>query len=125
MTISIQSGDYSIYRYPPNNAIHAQTLCSQGFISITRGEEELSILCRSGTASGFEKEESGWALLKVEGPLEFSMTGLIASISKALAEAGIPIFVVSSFDTDYFLVKRLILDSATSCLRAAGFDLRP
>lgn len=65
--------------------------------------------------------ETGWRCLKVEGPLAFEMTGVLAAISAPLAHAEIAIFVVSTYDTDYLLVKAADLDRACTTLRDEGF----
>lgn len=64
--------------------------------------------------------ERGWVALKLEGPFPFSMTGVLASFLEPLAEAKIPIFAISTFDTDYVLVKREDLEGAKKTLAAAG-----
>ena len=64
--------------------------------------------------------ERGWVALKLEGPFPFSMTGVLASFLQPLAEAKIPIFAISTFDTDYVLVKAEKLDRALGVLRSAG-----
>ena len=64
--------------------------------------------------------EGGWRCLRVEGPLAFEMTGVLAALSGPLAEAGIPIFVISTFDTDYLLVKSGDLDRACATLANEG-----
>ncbi len=66
--------------------------------------------------------ERGWLALKLEGPFPFSMTGLLASFPQPLAEAQIPIFAISTFDTDYVLIKRENLEQAVATLGAAGHE---
>ena len=64
--------------------------------------------------------EKGWTCLEVKGPLDFSMTGVLASLARPLAEAGIALFVISTYDTDYLLVKEHALtDSVTALVQAA------
>ena len=74
---------------------------------MTRTPFELSIVCETGCLPKTVEAtvDSGWIRLKVEGPLELTMTGVLASITAPLAGAGIPVFAVSSFDTDYILIK--------------------
>ncbi len=67
--------------------------------------------------------ETGWRCLQVEGPLAFEMTGVLAALSAPLARAEIPIFVVSTYDTDYLLVKAVDLDSACDALRDEGHSV--
>ena len=67
--------------------------------------------------------ENGWRCLRLEGPLPFEMTGVLAALSAPLAEAGIPIFVISTYDTDYLLVKSGDLDRACATLVNEGHDV--
>lgn len=67
--------------------------------------------------------ERGWAGLKLEGPFPFSMTGVLASFLEPLARAGISIFAVSTFDTDYVLVKSDMLTRALEVIQASGHHL--
>ncbi|MEO8215933.1 MAG: ACT domain-containing protein [Acidobacteriota bacterium] len=91
------------------------------FFSFTRTEEEVSVICREENAGAGGDIEGGWRCLKVGGPLPFTMTGVLASIAVPLAHAAIPIFVVSTYDTDYVFMKDEKLDGARTVLAAAGF----
>ena len=66
--------------------------------------------------------EDGWVGLKLEGPFPFSMTGVLASFAQPLAKAQIPILAISTFDTDYVLIKRETLEQAVVALGAAGHE---
>jgi len=90
------------------------------FISITRTADELSIVCLDESVPIGTTVERGWRYLKVEGPLDFALTGILADLAGALAAAGISIFAVSTFDTDYLLVKEETLPEAIAVLGAAG-----
>ena len=90
------------------------------FISITRTAEELSIVCPADQAPQNAKCESPWTCFKLEGPFPFSLTGVLASFLDPLAERGIPIFAVSTFDTDYILVKEEHAATALETLRLPG-----
>lgn len=94
-----------------------------GFFSITRTVNELSIVClEQSVPEGFTFED-GWRALGVEGPLDFSMTGVLASLLDPLAEAGISVFAVSTYDTDYVLVKEDQLDPAVDELGSYGHEI--
>ncbi len=82
------------------------------FCSVTYTRDELSLVCPVGQIPEGITCERGWAALKVVGPLDFSLTGILASLTVPLAEAGIPIFTVSTFDTDYLLLKTSALELA-------------
>ena len=88
--------------------------------SVTRTSEELSIVCPAADAPGDAQVESGWRALAVEGPLDFGLTGILASLAQPLAAAGIPIFALSTYDTDYVLVRAPALEAAVAALRDAG-----
>jgi len=91
-----------------------------GFVSVTRTSDELSIVCPQDAVPPGVPCEPGWCALAVAGPLDFGLTGILASIATPLAEAGISIFAISTFDTDYVLVKAERLDDAVEALRRAG-----
>ena len=90
------------------------------FVSITRTSDELSIVCNERNVPSGVKTDRGWRVLKVEGPLDLSLTGVLASIAVPLAEAKINLFAISTFDTDYVLLKAEKLDRAIAVLRNAG-----
>jgi hypothetical protein len=90
------------------------------FLSITRTADELSIVCSQEDVPSGVQHELGWRCLQVEGPLEFSMVGVIASLANPLAKAGVSLFAVSTFETDYLLVKDDDLATAIDRLRQAG-----
>jgi len=90
------------------------------FFSISRTPEELSIVCEERAVPSGVKAEAGWRCLKVEGPLDFSVTGVLSSIAGPLADAKVSLFAVSTFDTDYLLVKESDMDSAIAALKARG-----
>jgi len=94
-----------------------------GFLSVTWTTDELSIVCEERRVPAGVQAEKGWAALKLEGPFPFSMTGVLASFAQPLAEAGISIFVVSTFDTDYVLILRDNLERAVKVLGAAGHEM--
>lgn len=91
-----------------------------GFLSMTRTPDELSVVSLSSQVRPGAKVEGGWRCLRVDGPLPFDMTGVLAALSAPLAQAEVPIFVVSTFDTDYLLVKAPDLDKACSTLQGEG-----
>ena len=92
------------------------------FFSITKTKEELSIVCEESLVPAIVKAEKGWRMFKVQGPLDFALTGVVASISKPLAEAKISLFVISSFDTDFILVKNPDFSRAQQVLIQSGFN---
>ena len=94
------------------------------FYSITRTEQELTIVCPETLVARGTTSETGWRCFKVQGPLDFSETGIIASLSRPLAEKGVAVFVLSTFDTDYFMVKEKNLAAAVDVLTASGHRVK-
>ena len=92
------------------------------FHCVTRTADELSIVCIENNLPEDVIAERGWVALKLEGPFPFSMTGVLASFLQPLAQARIPIFAISTFDTDYVLLKQQDLERALAALRAAGHE---
>ena len=93
------------------------------FWSITRTPDELSIVCFQADVPAGVERESDWRGLKVLGPLKFSLTGVLAGLTIPLAEAGISIFAISTFETDYLLVKADKFSQAVAVLRQAGYTV--
>jgi hypothetical protein len=93
------------------------------FVSITRTSDELSVICLEKLIPDAVRCERGWRSLRVAGSMEFSLIGVVASFVKPLAEAGISVFVISTFDTDYLLVKENDLANVVSALHAAGHSV--
>lgn len=87
------------------------------FCSITRTKDELSLVCPQDKIPGGVMFEKDWQAFKVEGPLGFVSTGIVSSLSKPLAEAGVSIFYISTYETDYVLVEDKNLEKATEILR--------
>lgn len=93
------------------------------FVSVTRTEEELSVVCDAAAVPSDVTAERGWRRLEVRGPLDFALTGVLASLAGPLAEAGVPVFVISTHDTDHLMVKGDRLAHAEAALRAAGHQV--
>lgn len=113
MRLEILRGEFAIKKLEASAPI--PVWATGEFVSITRTREELSIVCE---APGGE-----WRCLKVEGPLDFSLVGILASLAEPLAKAGISIFAISTFNTDHILVNAANLDRAVEALRAAGHTI--
>lgn len=121
--LSTLPGRYAVCRMDPAMAIPAWA--EDGiFFSITRTNDELSIVCEETTVPDGVKAERGWAAMKLHGPIPFGTTGVLSSLAAPLARAGISIFALSTFDTDYLLVKAETMDRSVSALRAAGWEVR-
>lgn len=120
MTIRLRvlSGTLAICRLGSDEAVPAWA--GGPFVAMTRTPDELSVVCDEAGVPGDVRAERGWRALQVEGPLDFGLTGVLASLTAPLAAAGIPVFAISSFDTDYLLVREQDLPSATRALRQSG-----
>ena len=95
-----------------------------GFCCVARTEEELSVVCETARVpKGTIAREDGWRAFKVQGPLDFGLVGILAKISAALADADVPLFAISTYDTDYVLVKEQRLKVAIDALREYGCDV--
>lgn len=119
LELSLLPGRYSICRLAPNAPI-PQWALKGSFSSWTRTGEELSLVCEEGHVPAGVQAERARRLFRVNGPLAFSQTGVLASLVDPLAEAGLSIFAVSTFDTDYLLVSERDTQVAIAALEQAG-----
>ena len=98
-------------------------LNTSGFVSITRTDDELSIVCPESAVPGGVQSEPDWAILKLQGPFPLAQLGVLASFASPLSAAGVSIFSVSTYDTDYILIKARQLSAACQALTTAGHEL--
>lgn len=96
----------------------------KGFFSVTKTEDEISVVMLQDKISKEIKAEKDWRILKVEGILDFSLIGILAKISSVLAENQISIFVISTFNTDYILVKEENIEKAMAVLNLEGYEIK-
>lgn len=94
------------------------------FVSITRSADELSIVCAVDAVPPGIPMEGPWRAFKVQGPLVMTLIGVVASLANPLADAGISIFAISTYDTDYILVHEPDFDAAVEALVAAGHTIQ-
>jgi hypothetical protein len=94
-----------------------------GLRAVVRTPAELSVVCPDADVPGDVRAERGWRALVVAGPLDLALTGILAGIAAALADAGVAIFAVATYDTDYVLVRSARLGDAVAALRASGYDV--
>jgi hypothetical protein len=90
------------------------------FVSVTRTRDELSIVCRAYAVPTNVRADRGWRCLKLHGPFALDQTGVAAEFTRVLAAAGVSVFVVATFDTDYVLVPDRAVARAVAALRAAS-----
>ena len=112
---------YAVVRFASNSEI-PNWAYGGGFVSITMTGDELSIVCKNESVPNDAVSESDWRIIKVMGPLDFSLTGILAGLSQPLAENKISIFAISTYDTDYILVKNEQLGQAIRVLNEEGYQ---
>ena len=119
LTLCVLPQSLAVCRLDAGDTIPAAVF-SCSFWSVTRTAEELSLVLPEDAALATWRAERGWRCLKVQGPLDFGLTGILAALSVPLAAAGISIFALSTYDTDYLLVRAADLDKAKSVLVGVG-----
>jgi hypothetical protein len=120
LTMSVLAGNFGVCRLDSVSEIPEWALESD-FYSITKTSDELSIVCPETDVPGNVICERGWKGLKVGGPLDFGLTGILAGISAVLAGKELSIFAVSTYETDYILVREKGLETAVEVLEEAGY----
>ncbi len=113
----------SVARLPPDAPPPAWVYTGPGIAAAVRREGELGVVCASDRVPRGVQAEPGWVALEVAGPLDFALTGILAAVAVPLAAAGVPIYALSTYDTDVVLVRAAALDQAITALRAAGHDV--
>ena len=119
LSLKVLNGLYAICSLQAGESLPSWIL-SGGFYSLTRTPDELSIVCLQDLVPEEVKTLRGWKALKVEGRLDSASVGILSSLTSSLARAGITIFAISTYNTDYLLVKENELDQAVAALRKAG-----
>lgn len=117
LTLTILPDRLAVARMAPSDGLPGWLDWSDPLVGATRAGEGLSILCREDRVPEGVRAERGWRAFRVEGPLDFSLFGVLARIAVPLAQARVPIFAISTFDTDYVLVREHDLDRAADTLR--------
>lgn len=125
LTLSLAPGRLAVCRLPEDSSpAEVAAALGPGFWALVRTPAELSLVCPEDSAPAAASAETGWRALEVQGPLDFGLTGILASLAAPLAEAGVSIFAVSTFDTDYVLVRESALETAQDALTRAGHRFR-
>jgi len=122
LTLDRLPGAYAICRFAAGDTLPAWVMQGE-FFSVTRTPAELSAVCAFAAVPSGVKAEGPWSALAVRGPLDFSLKGVLAGLATPLAAAEISIFVISTYDTDYLLVRSHDLDRAVRALRDAGHTI--
>jgi hypothetical protein len=123
LTLDLLADELAVCRLPVDAAI-PNWAWSGELTSITSSDDELSVVCAADPVPDDVQHTPGWRALRVHGQLDFGLVGILAGLSKALADAGISIFAISTYDTDYLLVRNEQLGAAVEALTAAGYAVR-
>ena len=122
MNLRIIDGEFAVCRPDDLSGIRRE----DDLWFLARTDEEISLVCRrESVPEDCPRIEPGWRMFRVEGELDFGLTGILANLSGALAREEIPLFAVSTFNTDYILVKSRDFDRTVAALRAAGHSFNP
>lgn len=122
LTLELLKENYCVCRLEAQDAI--PEWCEQGdFYSMTKTKDELSIVCSQQYVPENIQAERNWRIFKILGPLDFSLIGILSKISLLMAECKISIFALSTYDTDYILVKDDKVDEAVRALVDAGYQV--
>ena len=120
----LATSPYAIVRLAPDAPVPSWAGRGE-FSSITRTPDELSIVCPMENLPADVSSPHRWICLKLEGPFPFNLTGVLLSFIEPLSSSGIPIFAISTFDTDYVLVQEEWEEAALDVLQQAGHELIP
>ena len=124
LILNLHQGELSIVRLSPQTGLPAWLdITASPLVSITRTANELSIVCPTTLVPSSHAREGPWRGFEIEGPIDFALTGVLASVLNPLAMAGLGIFALSTYDTDWILVRAEKLPAAQSALRV-HFQLR-
>ena len=123
LDLELAAGELAVCRLAPEDEL--PEWARGGFVAVVRTPEELSVVCDAERVPGAVSSSGPWRAIRVAGTLDHALTGVLSSIASPLADAGIPIFAISSFDTDYVLVPADRLEAATIALGRAGHVVAP
>jgi hypothetical protein len=122
LTLTLLPDDFAVCRLAPDASVPAWAL--RGSVgSVTRTPDEVSVVCAQADVPPGVHHEPSWRCFRAHGPFAFELTGILAALTAPLAAARVPLFALSTFDTDYLLVKAADLDRAIGALEAAGHDI--
>ena len=122
LSLTVQQPLLAVVRFPARSGLPSWAATSS-FLSFTRTADEDSLVCEEVRVPEGLAAQKGFRALRADGKLPFHLTGVLASLASPLADAGVPIFVVSTYDTDYLLVPETMLARATAALREAGHSV--
>lgn len=121
MKLEVMKKSYSLYRFDENREV-PRTIYQSSFFSVTKTDKELSIICDSDIDFPCCTSENDIRSIRVVGPLGFNVTGIIKSISETLSNNNISFFAISTFETDYILIKNSVFTKTIDSLKSDGFE---
>ena len=119
MDLTLLRQDLAVCRLDPDSEL-PEWARKGPFFSLTRTPDEWSVVCSQEIVPEGIRREGGWRAFRLQGPIDFSAVGILASLTAPLARSGISLFALSTFDTDYVLVKEVDVKKATLALREEG-----
>ncbi|MDR2393302.1 MAG: ACT domain-containing protein [Treponema sp.] len=123
MLLELLKGEYAVYQCNTQYALDKNRV-EKEFLSLTKTKDEISIVASSKSIEPYEKIEDGWNILKIMGTLDFSLTGIISTISTILANENISVFVISTYNTDYIMIKKEAIEAAIEVLKKNGYEIK-
>ena len=120
--LKILPGLYSVHSFAPDAEVPEPEI-SRSLFSVTRTDEELSVICDSERTLDSMSREEDFKCMRIEAVLEFSLVGVLSRITSILAETKVSVFALSTFNTDYILFKSEDLNTVTTCLQEAGYSV--
>jgi hypothetical protein len=124
LTLSLLPHEYAVCRLDPNGHIPSWALLGDDFVSLTRTSKELSVVCmQENVPLADTQAERGWYCLRANGPFDFSVAGIHASLAIPLAEADISVLSIATYDTDHLLIKDQDLERTIETLTKAGHTI--
>lgn len=120
LTLFLLSQKYAVCRLEPNGYIPSWALLGDDFVSLTRTREELSIACLQENVPSDALASRNWRCLRAQGPFDFSQVGINLSLAVPLAEAGISVLTIATYETDHVLIQEKDLEHGMLVLERAG-----
>ncbi|MCO5325600.1 MAG: ACT domain-containing protein [Solirubrobacterales bacterium] len=119
MRLEVLAGELALCRLGPEDEVPEWAEGGE-LLATVRTAEELTVVCTASAVPAGVEASAGWLALRVSGTLDLALTGVLVKLLEPLAAAEVPIFAVSTYDTDYVLVPARRLDAASAALEAAG-----
>jgi hypothetical protein len=120
LRLELLPGRYAVVRLDEDAPLPAWAFAAPGLAAVVRRRGELSVVCVEDAVPAGAWAEPGWRALEVVGPLDFTLTGVLAALAAPLADAGVSIFALATYDTDVLLVRDARLEAAIGALQGAG-----